>query len=246
MKKFDNDKFNKAFSIVLLAGMATVIAITTLIKLRAGDNPTERTYLIIAAFGSIAGILSTVFAANGKMLTFIFGAINAVVYTTMCIVGKNWGTAALHVFYMLPMQFVGIWQWKKCERKEKKEVKARWLSGKQWALASGAFLLMSFITYVILLQFYKGVADSFIIVAVLSDALVTVCNIIGQFLMSTAFVEQWFFWIGVNISSIVMWSIKMAESENSDFAIIYVIKYSFYLLNALNGLRNWIRMSREK
>ena len=244
--KFDNEKFNKAFSLFILTGMATILTITTLIKFNAGDNPTERLYLIISAIGAIAGILSTVCAANGRMLTFLFGIIDVTIYSVMCIISERWGTAAMHIVYLLPMQFVGIWQWKKRGGQKKKEVKARRLDGKKWALTSGLFLLISFITYIILLHFESSSADNFISMAVLSDALVTVCNIFGQFLMSTAFAEQWFFWIGVNISSIVMWSMKMAESENSDFAIIYIIKYSFYLLNALNGLRNWMRMSREQ
>lgn len=244
--KIDNEKFNKAFSLFILTGMATVLTITTLIKFRAGGDPTDRLYLIISAIGAVAGILSTVCAANGKILTFLFGIIDVVIYSAMCIVSTRWGTAAMHILYLLPMQFVGIRQWKQRGSKERKEVKARRLNGRQRWLASGLFLLTSFVAYIILLQFDEGSADTFIVAAVLSDALVTVCNIFGQFLMSTAYMEQWFFWIGVNISSIVMWSIKMAESDNSDFAIIYVVKYSFYLLNALNGLRNWIRMSRNQ
>ena len=244
--KIDNEKFNKGFSLFILAGMATVLTITTLIKFRASGDPTDRLYLTISAIGAIAGILSTVCAANGKILTFLFGIIDVVIYSAMCIVSTRWGTAAMHILYLLPMQFVGIWQWKRRGSKDRKEIKARRLNGRQRLLASGLFLLTSFVAYVILLQFDENAADTFIVAAVLSDALVTVCNIFGQFLMSTAYMEQWIFWIGVNISSIVMWSIKMAEPDNSDFAIIYVVKYSFYLLNALNGLRNWIRMSRNQ
>lgn len=246
MKRFNNSKFNRAFSAFIISGMAAVLGITTFIKLGTNQDPTGRLYLIIAAVGAIAGILSTVSAANGKMVTFIFGLIDVTIYGAMCILSKSWGTAALHLLYLLPMQFVGIWQWKKRQKADKKELKARRLNGKQWLFTSVGFLLLTLITYIILLQFDESAANSFIVMAVLSDALVTVCNIAGQALMSTAFMEQWFFWIGVNISSITMWSIKMAESENSDFAIIYVIKYSFYLLNALNGLRNWIRLSREQ
>ena len=33
--------------------------------------------------------------------------------------------------------------------------------------------------------------------------------------------------------------------DNDDYAIIYIIKYSFYLVNAINGLRIWIGMSRD-
>ena len=55
--------------------------------------------------------------------------------------------------------------------------------------------------------------------------------------------EQWIFWIGVNITSILMWA--FALKGGGDYAVIYLVKYSFYLLNSLNGLRIWIRLSRK-
>ena len=63
--------------------------------------------------------------------------------------------------------------------------------------------------------------------------------------MSAAYMEQWIFWIGVNISSILMWSLSLAANPGDSYTLIYVIKYSFYLLNAINGLRLWIKMSRN-
>ena len=77
----------------------------------------------------------------------------------------------------------------------------------------------------------------------------TVCNLIGQYLLSTAFMEQWFFWIIVNISSVVMWSLTaardVATGQSASLASLYIVKYSFYLVNALNGLRIWMNLSRK-
>ena len=80
------------------------------------------------------------------------------------------------------------------------------------------------------------------------DALATVCNIIGQYLLSTAYMEQWFFWIVVNISSVIMWSLTasrdVAAGQSASLASIYIVKYAFYLVNALNGLRIWLALSK--
>jgi len=70
------------------------------------------------------------------------------------------------------------------------------------------------------------------------------CNILGQLLMSMAYMEQWIFWIGVNITSVLMW-VSTLHGASDSFALIYIIKYSFYLLNSLNGLRIWLRLSRK-
>ena len=58
--------------------------------------------------------------------------------------------------------------------------------------------------------------------------------------------EQWYFWLGVNVSTIVMWVLTLRQDPSSTYASIYVVKYSFYLLNALNGLRIWYNLSRPK
>ena len=79
----------------------------------------------------------------------------------------------------------------------------------------------------------------------LMDAVSMVCNILGQYLLSTAYMEQWIFWILVNIASVVMWSVSLRQSSDP-YSAIYVVKYAFYLLNSLNGLRIWIGLSKDK
>ena len=81
------------------------------------------------------------------------------------------------------------------------------------------------------------------------DAIATVGNFIGQYLLSTARMEQWIFWIAVNVSSVIMWTLTaLADVEagvNASLAAVYVAKYFFYLINAVNGLRIWLKLSRK-
>ena len=97
------------------------------------------------------------------------------------------------------------------------------------------------ILYIILARFDRSAADSFLKVAVLLDAIPLVCNIIGQLLMSTAYMEQWIFWLAVNVTSIGMWMFS-----DKSFASVYIVKYAFYFINALNGLRIWLKLSRPE
>ncbi len=80
---------------------------------------------------------------------------------------------------------------------------------------------------------------------ILFDALVFVLNVLGQVLMSLAFVEQWIVWILVNVFSILLWAGKASSSPDTSYTVVMVIKYSFYFLNSLNGLRIWLNLSRE-
>lgn len=237
--------FNKIFSTFILVGTAVSVILATVIKTIRNDADVD-SLLVISAFGSVMGVLSTVSAANGKIITFLFGLIDVSIYGVMCFLGENYGNAALHVLYFVPMQIIGFAQWKKRGAAANSEVKARRLSGKQWALTLAVFAGGTAISYLILDRFSDDPVGNIIKMAVLTDAMAMICNMIGQFLMSTAYADQWFFWIGVNVSSVVMWSVAAADPSSSGhgFATIYIIKYAFYLLNALNGLRIWLRLAR--
>lgn len=237
-------QFNKYFNAFILIGMAVVTMLVTAIKFRSAEN--GQWLLLISAFGSLMGVLCTVLSANGHILTFLFGLIDVSIYGAMCLAGARYGNAALHLLYFLPMQFIGFFQWKKRGAKADKEVKARRLSGKQWLLYSGLFLAGLVIAYYVLLAMDKTQAAGVVKWLVLMDAFSMMCNLIGQFLLSTAYMDQWFFWIGVNVSTIIMWVLTLRQDPSSAYATIYIVKYSFYLLNSFNGLRIWLNLSRQQ
>ena len=237
-------QFNKYFNAFVVIGMAVVTVLVTAIKFRSAEN--GQWMLLISAFGSLMGVLCTVLSANGKILTFLFGLIDVSIYGAMCLVGARYGNAALHLLYFLPMQFVGFFQWKKRGAKADKEVKARRLSGKQWLLYGGLVLAGLVIAYYVLLAMDKTEAAGVVKWLVFMDAFSMMCNLIGQFLLSTAYMDQWFFWIGVNVSTIIMWVLTLRQDPSSAYATIYIVKYSFYLLNSFNGLRIWLNLSRQQ
>ena len=237
-------QFNKYFNAFVVIGMAVVTVLVTAIKFRSAEN--GQWMLLISAFGSLMGVLCTVLSANGHILTFLFGLIDVSIYGAMCLAGARYGNAALHLLYFLPMQFVGFFQWKKRGAKADKEVKARRLSGKQWLLYGGLFLAGLVIAYYVLLAMDKTEAAGVVKWLVLMDAFSMMCNLIGQYLLSTAYMDQWFFWIGVNISTIIMWVLTLRQDPGSAYATIYIVKYSFYLLNSFNGLRIWLNLSRQQ
>lgn len=246
--RMDDKKFNKWFSAFILVGMTVALLLTTAIKM--GDASSGRGLLLLAAFGSLMGVLATVCSANGHIITFLFGLLDVAIYGAMCLMnwrdgGSGLGNAVLHFVYFVPMQFVGFAQWKKRGSNASGQVKARRLSGRQWAILGPAFLAATLVLYWIIARFDRSAAEGFLRMAVVLDVLPLVCNIFGQALMSTAYREQWFFWIGVNVFSIWMWSRTLATGGGS-YAVIYIIKYSFYLINSLNGLRIWHNLSKTE
>ena len=189
-----NDKtFNKWFNTFILVGMAVVTVVVTALRFRDADS--GRAMLVISAFGSLMGVLCTVLAANGRILTFLFGILDVSIYGVMCLIGTRYGNAALHLLYFLPMQFVGYFQWRKRGAEEKAKVQARRLTGKQWLLYGAIFLAGLVAAYFILAALDKTEAAGIVKWLVFLDAFSMMCNIIGQYLLSTAYMEQWYFWI---------------------------------------------------
>ena len=254
MTPSNEKRFNFAFNIFLVTGMLVALVITTVFKLQ---QPGVKTFmLILASFGAMMGVINTVLSANGHILTFVFGFIDVLVATIVYLANGIMGNIALHAFYFLPMQFIGFWQWSrrgakvKGEEGEDSRVNARRLTGRQWAWLALGIVAGIAVLYFILLRvdaakLASGKIESLNRSKILLDSVVMTLNIAGQVLLSFAFMEQWYIWILVNISSISLWTVALMGGSGSGNAAVMLIKYVFYLLNSLNGLRIWLNLSRS-
>ncbi len=249
------NKFNLAFNLFLVIGMLIAVTFTTIFKLQGTEQ--NAFMLILAAFGSFMGVINIVMSANGNILTFVFGFIDVLIGTIIYLNNGIMGNFALHAFYFIPMQFVGFWQWHKrgatikTSEGEARKVQARRLSLRQWAYVAAGVVVGSVLMYFILLfidqsKLEGGRLASLDKSKVLLDAIVMTLNIAGQVLMSLAYMEQWFIWVLVNVSSISLWSVAFMADPASGNALVMLIKYIFYFINSLNGLRIWISLSKRQ
>ena len=99
MKK--EKRFNKVLSTVIMAGMLMSIAIATAFKLQ--DPGVNRVMLLVAGFGSLMGVMSTVLSANALIWTFLFGILDVVLDSVVALDAGAPGNFALHAFYFLNM-----------------------------------------------------------------------------------------------------------------------------------------------
>lgn len=238
--------FNKWFSSILMGLMVVTIGIATIYKLQ---EPQARTlFIIVAALGSVMGVASSVLSANGIIWTFLFGLLDIACCLIVDADNGIWGDFTMHLVYLLPMQLIGIWQWRKRGATKDKEVTARRLTSRQRWIVFGSVVAGLAAVYGILIaiKFYTVAPEEINRTQVFADAARTTFNIAGQILMSLAFYEQWHLWILVNIASIVLWGSTMLSSAASSYTVVMFIKYCFYLVNSLNGLRVWYRLSQSE
>ena len=197
---------------------------------------------VVGSVAGIAGVLCVVLVAKGSIWNYLFGIINVSMYAYISYKADLYGDAALNALYYVPMQFVGWWQWRKrgaamsqAEAGDRGvQVKARRFTWEQ-RLMLGLGCAAAVIVGGYILKYF-GDPQPF------KDSATTVLSIVAQALMALAFMEQWALWIVTNIISVIMWCICVARGDAH--AGVMVIMWVFYLLNSLNGLRLWLRLSR--
>ncbi|MBR5398245.1 MAG: nicotinamide mononucleotide transporter [Bacteroidales bacterium] len=253
--RINDKKFNFWFNMFILVGMITAVVVVNVLKIRSQDAITVKQ--IVVAVGAIMGVVNTVLSANGNIWTFLFGVIDVSIGAYANYDSGNMGQFAQHAFYFLPMQFIGYWQWrkrgagKKTEDGETSKVKARRLTGRQWiyvgiAIILGTALCYGILYWIDLKQLQAGKIAEIDRAKLFLDSFVLVLNFAGQILMSYAYADQWYLWNLVNIFSIMLWTNRLMSAGSDSYTIVMVIKYSFYLLNSLNGLRIWLKLSRPQ
>ena len=175
---------------------------------------------ILSLISGVSGIFAVVLCAERKMTFWIFAWIQLITYLILAWDQKLWGEVGENIFYAITM-IGGMFIWNKY--KENDKVKSR-------SLSKNFFELIKITCAIgILLLWYclKCTNDT----QPFMDSITTVPAIIAQILMITAYKEQWYFWLIIDIASIYMWAIAC------DWCM--VSQFIFWTINCLYGLRKW-------
>lgn len=197
---------------------------------------------VLGSIAGITGVLCVVLVAKGSILNYVFGLVNVSLYAYISYKASLYGDAALNALYYVPMQFIGWWQWRRRGAAVSEaeagdngvQVKARRFTWNQRAILFICCAVAVVAVGFVLRHF--GDPQPF------KDSTTTVLSIVAQALMALAFMEQWMLWIITNVVSVVMWCICVSRGEAH--AGVMVIMWAFYLLNSINGLRVWKRLSK--
>ncbi len=176
----------------------------------------------------ISGVLCVVLAAKGSIWTYIFGMYNTFGYAYISYTNGLFGEMGLNLFFFAPTNIIGIFMWK--NKLQENIVIMRELANKYKAIV-GLICIIGIIITGFLLSLIKGQNTPYI------DATTNTLSIIATFLMMWRYKEQWILYIVLNIFTIIMWSIRMANG--SPEALLMIVMWSSYLVNAFYGYYNW-------
>ncbi len=211
---------------IFIAARAMVIGFT---EGSADGNPAWLT--VINFISAVCGILCIFFTAKANISNFLFATVNTIVYAIYLVYWHIWGTAALEILFYIPMNFISWYAWAKHRDQEiTQKTKARKLNWWQNTICVVLVASAAVIYHWVLVKIGGEVAWF--------DAFTLSIGIVATILELFRFREQYAWWIITDVVSVGMYI--------AHFDAVYLTKRSIYLIMAIIGLVNWIRLNKTR
>ena len=212
----------------VMVGIAAHAMVTAFTGTEAGGNPPWLT--VVNFISAVAGVFCVFFCAKASVSTHAFGLVNTAAYIVYLWYWHIWGTMCLELFLYLPMGVVGWIHWARHRDVAREELTvARRLSLWQNALVAVLILAGTLVYHRILLRAGGNVA--------LWDAATVAIGIAATALQTLRYREQYYWWLVTDVVAVIMYIER--------FDPVYLTKKSIYLIVAVIGLINWLRLSRR-
>ena len=187
---------------------------------------------LVSIISSIAGVLSVVLCAQGKISYYLFGFIQLFTYVFgVAIPNHLWGEVGENGFYFVTMIW-GIFMWFKSYNKrtdnESSELKAMKLNFVGWIITIGALVIGTTVLTIVLANTNDPLP--------FLDAISTVPAFIAQILMCAGYREQWLYWCIIDVASVIMFT--MIQNW------VMVGMFVFWTINCIYGWYKWTKSAK--
>jgi len=213
---------------VIMIGIAAYTMIAAFINPESSKNPPWLT--VINFISAIAGVFCVFLCAKASISNFAFAIVNTLVYIIYLWYWKIYGTMMLEIFFYQPANIISWWLWAKHRDDMQKELtKSRKLTLWQNVAVTAAIVIGTVAYHEILVRVGGNVAWL--------DAATLAIGIIAVLLEMFRFREQYAWWIITDIIAVAMYIVH--------FDPVYLTKKSIYLIMAVIGLYNWIKLNKR-
>jgi nicotinamide mononucleotide transporter len=141
----------------------------------------------------------------------------------------------LNTMFYLPIQFVGFYLWSK-KTKADGIVEMKQLSAMQIGIVITVSAIVVYV-YGIFLASLEGQVDPFL------DSFTNVLTIAAALLMLKRFREFWLMYILVNVFSVLLWMLRLADNDPN--SITMIVMWSSYLVNSVYGAFVWFNATKK-
>ncbi|MDR3296434.1 MAG: nicotinamide riboside transporter PnuC [Clostridiales Family XIII bacterium] len=182
----------------------------------------------------LSGVLCVVLVAKGSILNYPAGVVNTLGYAWIALHNGLYGEAGLNLIFYFPMNFVGFFLWR------------RHTAGgivKMRALRPGTALIFAIGCAVLVAALGFGLSLIPSQNTPYIDAATNVLSVAATLLMVRRYREQWICYIALNVLTVTMWAVRMANG--SPDGLLMIVMWSAYLVNSVYGWLNWSKGARE-
>ena len=191
---------------------------------------------------SLAGFLYVVCASRCSFWIFIFGLYQPIGYGIVCLTSGVYGEMLVNFAYFAPMQVVGMSLWIKNYLIKKNQpnvdntlVNVKRLRPKDYLIIL-PIVAVCYVAVYFILALLNGQRLPYL------DAFISVLCILGTLLLTLRYVENWYVYLIVNLSSSVLWGISMFQDDvSAPFMFILYITYTLY---SVIGLFEWRKFAK--
>lgn len=213
---------------VIMIAIAAYAMIKAFIDPSSSKNPPWLT--IVNFVSAIAGVFCVFLCAKASVSNFIFAVVNTLAYIVYLWYWKIYGTMFLEIFFYMPANVISWWLWAKHRDNQQKELtKSRKLTAWQNVIVAAVIVIGTIAYHEILVRVGGNVAWL--------DAATLAIGIIAVALEMFRFREQYVWWIITDVIAVAMYI--------QHFDPVYLTKKTIYLIVAVIGLVNWVKLNKR-
>lgn len=176
---------------------------------------------IIECVAVLFSILYVVFAAKENILCWIFASISVCIYIYICFQAKLYAETMLQLFYLI-MAFYGYYNWK--NRTSITKIRELTITKHIVLIITGA-LFTFFLGF-----FLTNYTESKMAI---TDSFTTVFSIIATYMVTKKILENWIYWIVIDIVSVYLYFSRGLHITS----ILFII----YTIIAITGYFYWLK-----
>ena len=221
----------KWYEWVMIAVMLVIAIRSMVIAFESPDKSSNPAWLTVINFASaICGIFCVFFTAKAHMSNFPFAIVNTFTYAVYLWYWKIYGTFALELFFYLPTEIISWIIWVKHKDEQVPiRTKAKRLTPLGNVISAVVVGVMGIVYHAVLAKLGGTVAWL--------DAYTVSIGIAATALEMLRYREQYAWWLITDFVAVAMYI--------THFDAVYLTKKTIYLVMAIIGLMNWVKLSRE-
>ena len=180
-------------------------------------NNLDFNWSVIESIAVLFSIIYVVLAAKQNNLCWIFAIMSVLLYIYVCYTAGLYAETALQIFYLF-MSFYGLYIWNKDKLKS---------SVVQWSISKHLVFILIGAIFTFIMGFYFTIYTSAKMPII--DSFTTIFSVIATFMVAKKILENWLYWIIIDLTSIYIYFSRDLHLTSLLFLIYTIIAVFGYI-----------------